>query len=279
MLPLYSVQQGVIHSGYFDDLPRQIGNYPNLLIEESEETPFTKRDVGGICDDPGMVKKFRSIVEPINAENDLDGVVVGYRLFPSNVACLTEPHDQETTEHFDASAFPQGEALLASNQVFGLDTGHTEFPLWKMITTDLFVNKNFNIFGPFAMPPMSELICGHLAIWVNPDDEDAEQLEPLDVHGEKVDNAWGFVVNFLDWKMLKDKSNIYKRFADCNFEFRLSRVGGATVEGVDSGLLAESPKSELLDEENSIVVETNSMHGVWENQVGSLSGWNREYLL
>ncbi|KAL7544496.1 hypothetical protein ACHAWF_007875, partial [Thalassiosira exigua] len=276
MLPLYGVQQGVVHSGYFDELPRRIGNHPNLLIPESEETPFTKRDVRGICDDPQMIDKFRKIVEPINEENDLDGVVVGYRLFPANVACLTEPHAQESTDHFDPDAFPQGEALLASDQVFGLDTGHSAFPLWKMITTDLFVEKNFNIFGPFAMPPMDELICGHLAIWTDPDDRDvfADPAEPLDVHGVKVPNAWGFVVNFLDWTKLKDRSNIYERFSGCDLEFRLTRKGGATVDGVDKATLAESPRADELDEGNSIVVETESLHGTWVNRVGSLGGWS-----
>lgn len=306
MIPLYSVQQGVIHSGYFDSLADQIGPYPNLLIPESEQTPFTKRNVTGICDQPEIIQKWRDIVQPVNEENDLDGVVVGYRLFPNNVACLTEPHEQESTKHFDANDFPQGEALLASDNVFGLDTGHSGFPLWKMITTDLFVNKQFNIFGPFAMPPMAELICGHIAVWRKPDDtfdEDSlyqrrgQQLSgsafdiegalaaangnldrvvqpSLDVHGTEVEGAWGFVVNFLDWTKLKDKSNIYKRFSDCNFEFRLTRAGGATVTGVDSALLAESPKSDLLDATNSIVVQTESLHGAWENRVGNLSGWS-----
>jgi hypothetical protein len=94
MVPLYSVQQGVVHSGYFDELPAKIGAYPNLVIPETEETPFTKRDVTGICDDPNMVQKWKDIVQPINTDNDLDGIVQGYRLFPANVACLTEPHEE-----------------------------------------------------------------------------------------------------------------------------------------------------------------------------------------
>ncbi|KAL7531833.1 hypothetical protein ACHAXR_004264 [Thalassiosira sp. AJA248-18] len=151
----------------------------------------------------------------------------------------------------------------------------------KLVT----INQNFT--------QMSELICGHLAIWTKPGEEDihsqsshvfdntqddntAHLLEnsSLDVHGTKVEGAWGFVVNFLDWTKLKEKSNIYNRFSDCNLEFQLSRVGGATVETVDRGLLAESPKSHLLDDTNSIVVETNSLHGVWQNRVGSLDGWS-----
>lgn len=281
MLPLYSIQQGVVHSGYFDDLPTKIGPYPNLVIPESEETPFTKRDVSGICDNPDIVQKWKDIVQPINSDNDLDGIVQGYRLFPGNVACLTEPHEQvnvpsDTPDKFDGMF--EGEALLATDNVMGLDTGHTAFPLWKMITTDLFVDKNFNIFGPFPMPPMTELICGHIAIWTKPDPNDPSN-NVLDVHGTEVENAWGFVVNFLDWKKLKDKSNIYQRFAGSNLDFQLSRKSGSTV-GLDLEVLAESPGISSIDDANTISVETETMHGVWINKVGrSNNSWEREYHL
>jgi len=275
MVPLYSVQQGVVHSGYFDELPAKIGAYPNLVIPETEETPFTKRDVTGICDDPNMIQKWKDIVQPINTDNDLDGIVQGYRLFPANVACLTEPHEEvgvpaDTAGKFDGMF--EGEALLASDNVAGLDTGHTAFPLWKMITTDLFINKQFNIFGPFPMPPMTELICGHIAIFTKPNPEDPTK-NVLDVHGTEVENAWGFVVNFLDWKKLKDKSNIYERFAGCNLEFQLSRKSGSTV-GLDSEILAESPDMDQIDDANAISVETETMHGTWVNKVGRKIGWS-----
>jgi hypothetical protein len=96
------------------------------------------------------------------------------------------------------------------------------------------------------------------------------------VHGIDVPGAWGFVANFLDWTKLKDRSDIYGRFADCNLEFRLSRVGGSTVEGVDMAILAQSPDNALLDEENSVVVTTESLHGTWENRVGNIDGWGGE---
>ena len=32
MIPLYSVQQGVIHSNYFEDVAKEIGRYPNRLL-------------------------------------------------------------------------------------------------------------------------------------------------------------------------------------------------------------------------------------------------------
>ncbi len=160
----------------------------------------------------------------------------------------------------------------------------------------------------------TELICGHLALWTKPDVKElsielGRGLQPavgltldiddalaaatngttvggeagnrppdvLNIHGTDVEGAWGFVVNFLDWTKLKDRSDIYKRFADCNLEFELSRVGGATVEGIDIAILAQSPDFAVLDEANSVVVVTKSLHGMWQNRVGSIDGWGGEF--
>lgn len=79
-------------------------------------------------------------------------------------------------------------------------------------------------------------------------------------------------MNFLDWTKMKDKSDIYKRFADCHLEFDLTRVSGSTV-GLDSATLAKSENADMLTDENSIVVTTTSLHGEWQNKVGSLNGW------
>lgn len=105
---------------------------------------------------------------------------------------------------------------------------------------------------------MKETMCGHLAIWEKPDPNQLFKYV-LNVHGTEVVGAWGIVMNFLDWGELKDRSNIYQRFADCNFEFELTSIDGAST-------LAMSPNHELLTDENSIIVETETMHGVWQNR-------------
>lgn len=43
MMPLYSIQQGVIHSGYFDGLTDEIGRYPNLIVEDTVGTEMEMR--------------------------------------------------------------------------------------------------------------------------------------------------------------------------------------------------------------------------------------------
>ncbi|EED89210.1 predicted protein [Thalassiosira pseudonana CCMP1335] len=140
-----------------------------------------------------------------------------------------------------------------------------------MITTDLFINSKdeFSIKGPGNLLPIEDAICGHLAIWKD------DPSTSVNVHGTEVPKAWGFVMNFLNWGLLKDRSNIYQRFADFDLEFELSRVS----EGAEPTLLAESSNSKLLDDSNSVVIETETMNGVWQNRVGTVNGWEPAWYL
>lgn len=232
---------------------------------------MTKRNVTGICDNKDLQDKFRSIVEPINADSNLDGVVVSYRLFPNNVACLNEPSG-ESTEHFKLEDFPQGDEKGSADTTFGFDAGNSDNPFWNMATNDLFIERNLNIFGPFSLPPLKEAFCGHLSIWSELDGINSTQ-NALTLQGSPIPGAWGFIMNFLDWGKLLERSDIYERFASSGFEFELYRVDGPLIEGVDRATLAKSDLSHLLSPENSISIETKSLHGVWANKVGMVDGW------
>lgn len=232
---------------------------------------MTKRNVTGICDDPNLKEKFQSIVEPINAENNLDGIVVSYRLFPNNVACLNEPSG-ESTKHFKLEDFPQGDENGSADMTWGLDAGHSENPFWKMVTKELFIEQRLSIFGPFTLPPLKEAFCGHLAIWT-PFNPNNPFQNVMNVHGSEVAGAWGFIMNFLDWGKLLDRSNIYERFASRGLEFELYRLSGPAIDGADRALLARSTDADMLQSDNSIIVETESLHGTWANKVGYTHGW------
>lgn len=255
MLPLYSVQQGVVHSGYFNEAAEKIGPYPNLVIPESIDTPKIMRNITGICDDPMLQEKWREIVQPVNDDNDLNGAVFGYRLAPKNVFCLYERDDPTSID-----------------KNLGLDAGSSvKNEFYKAITTDMFIHRKFSIFGPFGQPD-KEWVCGHIPVWTKPSDLNSNTLN---VHGTEVPNAWGFVMNYLDWRLLKDRSNIYERFAGCNLDFELTHVPDQLSPKVVLGnVLANSPQSHLLDETNSVIIQTNSLHGVWENRVGNICGWS-----
>lgn len=134
-----------------------------------------------------------------------------------------------------------------------------------MVIEELFITKKLSIFGPFDLPPLKTAMCGHLAIWRDFDPEDPFS-NVQDIDGTEVVGAWGFIMNFLDWGKLLDRSDIYEKFSSCDFEFELTRKDGATMEGVDSGVLAMSANADLLNDANSILVETESLHGIWVNR-------------
>jgi hypothetical protein len=81
----------------------------------------------------------------VNSENDLDGIVVGYRLFPNNVACLTEPYAQESNPYFNAFDMPQGDDPLSSDVASGYDHGQADNMMSKMITKGELCNREMGI--------------------------------------------------------------------------------------------------------------------------------------
>jgi len=151
--------------------------------------------------------------------------------------------------------------------------------------------KGLHVFGPF-LSPKGETFCTHLAIRQVLQDRDYESAINLadlstNVHGTEVGDAWGYVMNYLDWGEMKKRSRIHERFANVGMDFVLNRrerdmdmtMAGPQGEPTEHyPLLAESEKGKLLDDTNSIVIETESLHGVWENRVGiPTTGWNPDW--
>jgi len=281
MLPLYAVQQAVMHSTYFDLLPSEIGPFPERIILGSNET-LIKRNVSGICDDPYLQAKWKSIIDPVNEASELNGIVLAYTLFPGNVACLTEAPRSNNTEFFNAR----------HDASFGFDPAHDingkMASFWQSVLLDIFVNGTYNIFGPFKMGEASdEMFCGHLPILISGErqhtednvmQQDIKDNVVLDVHGRKVENAFGFVQNFLDWTALKHESNIYGLFEDNDIDFCLTKLEGPDANGAyTSKMLAESKDCGLLNDSNSIIVETESLSGIWYNRVGKPQGWGQSW--
>ena len=278
----------VTHSGYFDDLASQIGRYPNLRKEDDVEVNgglANLRNIEGICDDADTLDKWGDLVSTSTSENDLEGMIFRYRLMPRNVACLE---------------YKKGQALMDS----GMDMSNSNHPFWSMVTEDLFVKewKGLHVFGPFLAPTPNgeiEAFCTHLGIWNKQKDKTintftengAFSLENVqndftEIAGTEVENVWGFVMNYLNWGEMKKRSKINERFANANMDFELTRreedvakieFGPRGTPTKNYGMLAKSENSHLLDDTNSIVVETESLHGIWENRVGIPDGWEPEW--
>mmetsp|Transcript_11154 Transcript_11154/g.25332 ORF Transcript_11154/g.25332 Transcript_11154/m.25332 type:complete len:820 (+) Transcript_11154:127-2586(+) len=282
-LPLYSLREAVHHSGYFDHLATEIGRYPNRLLKVNATIPgglANVRNVTGICDNPELLAKWDNLVDTVNKEQDLNGMVFRYRMAPKNVFCLDS----------------KGGNAMVDN---GVDTSNSEHPFWSMVATDLFIKRweGLHVFGPF-ISPKGETFCTHLSIWTNKDNRgdwvDAEgglsmtnMLDDhINVHGTEVQNAWGFVMNYLDWAEMKKRSKMEERFSNVAMDFELNRqehdvdpeMPGPRGEASEHyQLLAKSSNSGLLNDDNSILVYTDSLHGTWVNRVGMVDGWEPDW--
>ncbi len=87
LIPLRSLQQAVVHSEYFKQLPLEIGNAgepfsASLKFGPRSSTKMDYRDLTGICDNQQMIDKFEEVVAGINMNFDYDGIIVNYRLAP-----------------------------------------------------------------------------------------------------------------------------------------------------------------------------------------------------
>ena len=284
-LPLYSLREAVTHSGYFDDLAFKMGRYPANLLENDvpvEGGLANLRNIEGICDDEEVLAKWDELVSTSTTESDLDGLLVRYRLMPRNVACL---------EH------KKNMAMVDS----GMDMSNSNHPFWSMVVEDLFVKKweGLHVFGPFMAGDM-EVFCTHLGIWTKPGQDDEFntftedgafslgniQNSLTDIQGTEVAGVWGFIMNYLNWGEMKKRSNIYERFSNVGMDFKLNRLeedveklqfGPKGAPTKNFGELAQSPNSHLLDDTNSIIIETESLHGIWQNRVGIPEGWEPEW--
>mmetsp|Transcript_11703 Transcript_11703/g.17643 ORF Transcript_11703/g.17643 Transcript_11703/m.17643 type:complete len:741 (-) Transcript_11703:268-2490(-) len=271
LLPLYSIQQAVIYSDYFRDLPQKIGKAGEPgsapTLEESPNPKYSYRNVTNICDDAEMQAKFHEMVESVNHDTEMDGLIVHYRLAPHAVFCLVDPlvNDED---------FGEGQSMDFSGAI-GRDLLHSN-AFWDK-TVRATINSPGNevdIFGPIEIAKgddviMPELYCGHLKVNM-PGYE-------LEIDGD-VYESWGFVMHFIHWSKLKEQSKIYDSFSKRGVEFNLTRtdviVDPATGEETAKvEIIAQSDNAHLLDDSNSEVVPIKTPNGIWMNRVGYPEGY------
>jgi hypothetical protein len=270
LLPLYSIQQAVLYSPYFQHLSHAIGESGAIGSAPTITGPKGNndyRDVTGICDDDQLQHEFDLIVEQVNKANDVDGCIVQYRLAPHAVFCLISPKVNDKD-------FGPGKVFNASGSV-GRDLLLTS-PWWhNTVSRTLQSPTNaVDIFGPVKAAPggillMPEMFCAHLAVdipgnSITIDDEEVER--------------WGFVMSFIHWEKFKERSDIYERFREHGMEFQLTRTDrlfsedeGGWIEKVNS--IAESENAEYLGKLNSLEITVQTQNGEWVNRVGIVDGF------
>lgn len=271
LMPLYSIQQAVIHSPHFKNLPHEIGTYGVFGSAPVTHNPFdgetlNYRNVSGICDRQTLQEEFRRIVESTNKHSDMEGIIVNYRLAPNCVFCLSEP--VVNFEDFEEGSFD-------TTLHIGKDTLHTPGTFWHNTLLNTFQSPDdIDVFGPINVTQnginiMPELYCAHLAV-------DLPGYN-LTIDG-KTHHSWGFVMSYIHWSRLKERSGIYKRFEDRGLQFHLTRTD--LVNDPETGesyekliTIAKSAEADLLNDSNSMTVNVTTANGVWTNRVGDPAGY------
>lgn len=214
LIPLRSLQQAVIHSTYFRDLPYRIGNYGEIGSAPSIAGPrnnglFDYRDVTGICDDEQLATRFQEIVQGINTNFDYDGIIVNYRLAPYGVFCFVDP--LINTKDFSL------DNPMNNTMEIGWDPIHSSNARWGRLLRDIYKETNhIDIFGPMFdfFENGVEMYCAHIAV--------NTPGYNYTIDGEYY-STWGFVMHFIHWSNLKEASGIDYRFKEKGMHYLLTR--------------------------------------------------------
>jgi len=214
LIPLRSLQQAIIHSNTFKDLPHQIGNYgeegsaPPMFGPKSTNI-MDYRNVTGICDNQDMIKEFQSIVTSITRNFDFDDIIVTYRIAPYGVFCLADPMALELAEGVSFN----------NTGILGWDPIHSSSAMFSNVLRSIYHQENeISMFGPmidFLKVPGLTVFCGHLAV------EMPGYNYTLD--GEER-STWGFVMHFIDWSHLKARSGIDVYYREKKYSYQLTRT-------------------------------------------------------
>jgi len=215
LIPLRSLQQAVIHSNYFKDLPLQIGNYGVNGSAPAEFGPRSTtmkdyRNVTGICDDPILAKEFGNIVDGITSNFEFDGIIVNYRLAPYGVFCLTNP--VVNTKDFSV------ESPMDSTADIGWDPINSPSAVWQKRLRSIYNDANeIIIVGPMDdfVQNGAEVFCAHLAVNF--------PGYNYTIDG-KSKGTFGFVMHFIHWSNLKEASGVDTRFNEKKMHYLLTRT-------------------------------------------------------
>ena len=214
LIPLRSLQQAIVHSETFKDLPHQIGNTgeagsaPSIFGPRSTDI-MDYRNVTGICDNQDMNNEFQSIVNGITESFDYKDIIFTYRIAPYGVFCLADPMAAELAEGitFDNGGIIGWDPLLYSRT------------MWANRLRSIYDQENtLSIFGPvdnFLEIPGLDIFCGHLAVEMPGYNYTIDGV---------VKSSWGFVMHFINWSTLKARSGIDEFYREKEYSYELSRT-------------------------------------------------------
>jgi len=282
LIPLRSLQQAVIHSNYFKDLPHKIGNYGDpgsatAILGPTSTSVKDHRNVTGICNTPELRQNLRYIIEGIEDNFDRDEVILNYRLAPYGVFCLADPLT-------NTKGFTTG--VMNSTSSIGFDVQYSPKSMWKTMIDHIYQDGNeVDMFGPIFnfVEHGTEVFCGHLAV-------NMEQYN-LKLRDGKSIQSWGFVMHFIDWAKAKEQSGIYEYFKERNKLFHITRTDKIYDPDIDEYVenvvtIAKSHEISMIDQVlhyrnngethfrplngvNRVMVTENTPNGQWTSHVYS----------
>ena len=126
-------------------------------------------------------------------------------------------------------------APFDSRKIIGWDPLHSQDERWKTLLREIYSNQNsMDIYGPMIKNEYDqqgqddEMFCAHLSV-------------PFPGYNLTVDDqsfgTWGFVMHFIHWSRLKEKSGIDERFVSKGYDYRLTRAD--KVENPETGEITE----------------------------------------
>jgi signal transduction histidine kinase/CheY-like chemotaxis protein len=235
ILPLFSMAIYATHLAEFKVLPDLIG-----AAGEEGSLPFINgtyhRNLTGVCDDPGLISTFTDIAAGVKRYANMDGILVNIQLAPLGVICLFDP--MNNTEDFDDGNF------LDNTGIWGLDL--FKDPSLKYIASSSITTDSVGVAGPLKLtqcPTCDAFFIARLPI--------ADESHKIVVDGVSYPR-WGFATALIAWTRLVEEKGIYERFADSEFQFRLTRTDRSlnqeTMEYDDDVVvLAETPGFDVSD--------------------------------
>ena len=218
LIPLRSLQQAIVHSNTFKDLPHKIGNRgeegsaPSIFGPKSTSLK-DYRNITGICDDQELIQEFQSIVKNINRNFGFEDIIITYRLAPYGVYCLADP----MTVEFAADVSLNSAVDMGWDPIHSLDT-----KMSNLLRSIYHEENSIVLFGPdpsFLGIPGINIVCDHLAV------EMPGYNYTLD--GEER-SIWGFVMSFIDWSKLKARSGIDEYYREMEYSYQLTRTDQVT---------------------------------------------------
>jgi len=225
---------------------------------------FTHRNVTGVCDDPILNARYNQIVATVLKHSKMQGVLEKLNLAPEGVVCLMQQQPQQKQEslppnqnHDDngntstnptvLTIFPppQGEEVEVQTQLaldpkkgWGMDLLHDPISKFAARAALLQADQDSSAVVEGPRPIRQCMDCdpyfiarlaipyeGHSMVMINDIGSSSNGNEDNAAMNQEVfPNRWGFATALINWKVLKERSNIQETFASRGFEFQLTRT-------------------------------------------------------